>query len=223
MSEHIEEWRVIKDAPLYDISNLGHVRSKRSGKLIKPTLATNGAAQVHLYLEDSARTFRVARLVWTHFKGDAPKGTRFEHINGDLTDDRLENLKIKEEKKQTMKLTKEEFAAGLQAAQDRETPEAPGSIAEEIARDLKREKIVKERITPDPAAEIPEQILPVKRPEPPKIRPKVQQKIQIPETVVTDPATPKLHGTIHGPLAQVVKMLEAADLGNATVVITFEE
>ena len=110
-----------------------------------------------------------------------------------------------------MKLTKEEFAAGLEAARNKE--DAPGSIAAEIAADLKREKAISKRIeTPETTSKAPD-------------TPTITAKVETPERPVQIPPRPgrKLHGTIHGPLDQVVKMLGSVDLGTVNVIFTFEE
>ena len=41
-------------------------------------------------------TRRVHELVWEAFKGKIPEGYEVSHINGDKTDNRLENLKLVE-------------------------------------------------------------------------------------------------------------------------------
>lgn len=226
MQNQTEEWRVALGFPEYDVSNLGNVRSKRSGKILKKTFSPNGCAEILLFTGEGQRRQRITRLVWTTFKGDVPKRTRFAHINGDLADDRLENLTIKPfekdlklKKEKPMKLTREEFAARLEAARNTETPEQPGSVAAEIAADLKREKAISKRIeTPEITSKAPD-------------TPTITAKVETPEKpdrsvsylVNYDPKTTHTSGTIHGPLDQVVKMLGSVGLEKAIVTVTFGE
>ena len=211
MTNATETWRTVKDAPGYDVSDQGNVRSKRSGKLIAKGTRPSGTKFVQLYNEGIMEAITVANLVWNTFRVPVPNRTRIEHINGDPADDRLVNLKVTKEKKQTMKLTKEEFAAGLEATRNKEYE--PGSVAAGIAADLKREKAISKRIeTPEITSKAPD-------------TPAITAKVETPERPVQIPPRPgrKLHGTIHGPLDQVVKMLGSVDLGTVNVIVTFEE
>ena len=219
MTNATETWRVIPGHPEYDVSDQGHVRSKQTGMRIKKQARGNGANEVLLYHNKKQYRLSVAKLVWIAFKGPVDGYARFEHLNGDPSDDRLENLKIKEAKKTEgkMKLTKEEFAAGLEAARNKE--DAPGSIAAEIAADLKREKAISKRIeTPETTSKAPD-------------TPTITAKVETPEKpdrsvsylVNYDPKTTHTSGTIHGPLDQIVKMLGTVGMEKALVTVTFGE
>ena len=135
MNEHIEEWRPTAVNPWYDVSSWGRIRSKRNGKILSKTHRPNGAMEALLYSgSGKSDRYSVAWLVWNAFRDPVPKGTHFKHINGDPADDRIENLEVKK-----MKLTKEEFLAGMAAAKEVKE-EAPGPVAAEIEADLKRER-----------------------------------------------------------------------------------
>lgn len=211
MTNATETWRVIEAFPNYDVSDLGNVRSKWNGRMVAKGTRQGGTKYVQLHVDKKTHLCTVSNLVWITFREPVPKGTKIEHINGDPADDRLVNLKVTKEKKQTMKLTKEEFAAGLEATRNKEYE--PGSVAAEIAADLKREKAISKRIeTPETTSKAPE-------------KPTITAKVETPERPVQIPPRPgrKLHGTIHGPLDQVVKMLGSVDLGTVNVIVTFEE
>lgn len=42
------------------------------------------------------KTFNVHDMVWAAFKGEIPEGYKVTHINGDKTDNRLDNLTLTE-------------------------------------------------------------------------------------------------------------------------------
>lgn len=67
-----EEWRTIQDYPDYMISNLGRVKSlnyNKTGKekILKQGINKDGYCYVDLCKEGERKTFRVHRLVATHF------------------------------------------------------------------------------------------------------------------------------------------------------------
>lgn len=95
-----EEWRKIPDWP-YEVSDHGRVRrswagpSTTAGRVLKtPVDSSTGYPQVRLSngSRDSARTFRVHRLVALVFLGPCPAGKVVNHQNGDKTDNRPDNL-----------------------------------------------------------------------------------------------------------------------------------
>lgn len=92
-----ENWKSIKGyAGLYEVSDLGNVRSLKCGKVrvLKPSISHNGYYLVNLYKDGESKSFYVHSLVVTAFKGPIPAGMQVNHINEDKTDNRLENLEI---------------------------------------------------------------------------------------------------------------------------------
>lgn len=93
MSDSGEQWLpVVGFEGIYEVSNLGSVKSVRTGKLMKPhalpgryphtTLSRNGH-ETSAYIHD---------LVAEAFIGHKPSGSEVNHINLDKRDNRLENL-----------------------------------------------------------------------------------------------------------------------------------
>lgn len=80
---------------LYEVSNLGNVRSLRHNKTLKPSRQFEYVA-VTLCDNNKRRTEQVHRLVAGAFlKGYREKGKKVvHHINHNGTDNRVENLKI---------------------------------------------------------------------------------------------------------------------------------
>ena len=98
-----EEWRVVDSAPIYEVSSEGRVRSwwptgrqlpyvmrphrwkgKRGGYYLKVCLTL----EKHRH-----KTILVHKLVTTAFIGPRPEDKEVRHLNGDGTDNRLENLR----------------------------------------------------------------------------------------------------------------------------------
>lgn len=98
-----EEWRPVPGFDgKYEVSNLGGVRSFKNPKMpgfsIKPSILVSkkGYKNVHLELWNgpTKKHFRLARLVWTVFKGSIPEGFHVDHIDNDQTNNRLDNLQL---------------------------------------------------------------------------------------------------------------------------------
>ena len=103
---------VWKDIPNYEgyyqVSDIGRVRSLDrtviykngrecfyKGRIIKG-IVSNGYRQTTLKKNNIGRTFKFSQLVTMAFLGHEPNGVDFviDHINGDRSDDRVENLRI---------------------------------------------------------------------------------------------------------------------------------
>ena len=107
-----KETEVWKNIPgyegYYQVSNLGRVRSfyrvrtyksgaskLLEGKMLKPTMS-KGYKQVILTMNGRRRSFKISQLVAMAFLGHKPDGHKLvvDHINGNRSDDRVENLRI---------------------------------------------------------------------------------------------------------------------------------
>lgn len=91
-----EIWKpVLNYEGLYEVSNLGRVKSLISGKVLKFTKQRNGYLQVGLCKDKKQKKFLVHRLVYMAFNGEIPAGLEVNHINDkDKTDNRLCNLNL---------------------------------------------------------------------------------------------------------------------------------
>ena len=107
---NMEEWRDVPNYEgYYQVSNLGRVRSLDRvvifadgrerlyrGSLIEGTISNKGYSLCRLSINGVVRTFYFSQLVAMTFLGHAPNGNTLvvDHINGDKSDDRVENLRI---------------------------------------------------------------------------------------------------------------------------------
>ena len=96
----MEEWRRINWNSLYEVSNMGRVRNRNTGRILKtnPT-KSHRRPQVWLYSAYFAHTceYSLAKVVLTTFnKNAAMWGTKcVHHRDGDIMNCKLENLFIK--------------------------------------------------------------------------------------------------------------------------------
>lgn len=92
-----EEWRPCFGG-FYAVSNLGRVRREvaavntRPGRIMKPHVGKVGYLVVGLKDGTQRKTAYIHRLVADAFLGPCPEGMQVNHINGDKTDARLENI-----------------------------------------------------------------------------------------------------------------------------------
>jgi hypothetical protein len=106
-----EQWKKIPDFELYEISNLGKVRTDRPlihgrgenaqvkhlGYREIKQVYINGYNAVCLRGETGSnikKTHYVHRLLWQMFVGEIPQGYEIDHINRNRADCRLENLRL---------------------------------------------------------------------------------------------------------------------------------
>ena len=90
-----EEWVSAFNEPKLEVSNLGRVRNKDTKRLRTPSPIKNKylmLVQVENKPERKAKGYYLHRLVVQSFMGEIPKGKEVSHLNGDRTDNRLENL-----------------------------------------------------------------------------------------------------------------------------------
>lgn len=88
-----EEWREVKNRD-YEVSSLGQVRRKSSGRTIKPQENAYGYLMVGIY-EDKATCKRkyIHRLVAEAFLDGYFDGAVVDHIDGNTKNNRPENLR----------------------------------------------------------------------------------------------------------------------------------
>ena len=97
----------------YKITEEGDVISSmwKKPKVLKPQRASQsrkGYYQVRLFSEEypMGRLQYVHRLVWETFKGDIPEGKEIDHIDGDTTNNSIDNLQLLTPRKNKVKYYK---------------------------------------------------------------------------------------------------------------------
>lgn len=101
-----EEWRPIEGYEGYEVSNYGRVRSvdrtiqrkdgrtqRCKGRMLKPREHEKGYLTVNPCNEDGNKNRYVHRLVLEAFVGKCPDGMETLHIDGDPTNNRVDNLR----------------------------------------------------------------------------------------------------------------------------------
>ena len=102
-----EEWKDISGYEgRYQISNMGRIRSlprivkngigecHKKGKILKPQKAVNGYMRATLCNEKYYKHFKIHRLVAEHYIPNPENKPQVNHINGDKTDNRVDNLEF---------------------------------------------------------------------------------------------------------------------------------
>lgn len=94
MSE--EKWKDIEEAPNYEVSNQGRVRNKKTKRILNPgAYGATGYKQVNIAIPSEGNKQRkryIHRLVAIAFVPNPDGKREVDHINGDKTDNRADNL-----------------------------------------------------------------------------------------------------------------------------------
>lgn len=84
------KWMKIDKFPRYSVSDMGLVRNDETGKILVPTIMPNG--YIRLMLTPGRISKSVHRLVAEAFIPNPQNKPYVNHINGDKTDNRVNNL-----------------------------------------------------------------------------------------------------------------------------------
>ena len=82
----------IPEYPNYIIEMSGHVFNMKRGRYLKPFLVNNRFMTVNLRANGKTKARKVHELVLDAFVGSCPAGYKPVHTDGNLTNNRLENL-----------------------------------------------------------------------------------------------------------------------------------
>lgn len=88
----IEFFKEIEGYPNYEVSNLGTVRNRATGNVLRPGKTNMGYQKVCLCKEGQRKTLTIHRLVATAFLPNPENKREVNHIDGDKTNNRVSNL-----------------------------------------------------------------------------------------------------------------------------------
>lgn len=86
---------------LYQVSNLGNVKSLSSKVILKGHISTSGYRDVQLYKNKKSRVFKVHRLVALHFIPNPGFKQQVNHIDGNKLNNNVSNLEWSTAKENT--------------------------------------------------------------------------------------------------------------------------
>lgn len=91
----IEEiYKIIEEFPNYEVSNLGNVRNKKTGRILKHTKTKHGYYTVQLYKNGQGRSQLIHRIVMTTFNPiDGMENLHVDHIDFNPGNNCLDNLR----------------------------------------------------------------------------------------------------------------------------------
>ena len=104
----MEKWKQITFAPKYEVSNYGNIRNAKTKKVLKPRAPRLCHGQLTIFLYRSIwfhEQYTISQIVYNHWclkEGEKPtyynnngfkvKNNRIGHYDGDITNNRMENL-----------------------------------------------------------------------------------------------------------------------------------
>lgn len=89
----MEIWKIISEFPKYEVSDLGMVRTLKTGRIRKPTMNTRGYLHVGFRKKGHLIFRTLHRIVATAYCDVNGSNAVIDHINGIKTDNRSINLR----------------------------------------------------------------------------------------------------------------------------------
>ena len=90
----MEIWKDIVTVDKYQVSNMGRIRCRKTGRIRRPVLFRGYCKNILNNNSGVFKSFRVHRLVASAFIRELKIGEQVDHINRNRSDNRLENLRI---------------------------------------------------------------------------------------------------------------------------------
>jgi len=86
-------WKPINDFENYEVNELGEVRNKTTGKILKASTSDSGYYDINLWKDQKGTRYKVHRLIALYFIDNPDNLLYVDHINGNKKDNRIENLR----------------------------------------------------------------------------------------------------------------------------------
>ena len=88
-----EIWKPLLDNPRYMASNMGNVKNKKTGRILKQSLHSGlKIPYLHLYQKPKAKNQFTSVIIWEAFNGKKPEKSEIHHIDFNKLNNKLENL-----------------------------------------------------------------------------------------------------------------------------------
>ena len=88
----MEIWRTMKEHNNYEISNIGRVRNKKTGRILKTTTNNKGYERFIIYIDKKPKCFYIHRVVANNYLNNPNNLPEINHKNENKKDNRVENL-----------------------------------------------------------------------------------------------------------------------------------
>ena len=90
----MEEWKTLNQCTDYMISSYGRVKSSKNGReiILKPSYTHDGYLKQAISINGKSYTYRIHRLVAEHFIPNPDNKKTINHIDGDKTNNKVDNL-----------------------------------------------------------------------------------------------------------------------------------
>lgn len=88
----MEIWKIIKSLPKYEISSIGRIRNKKTGRILKVDTLF-GYKTLLIRKNGNKKRYRINRLVAEAFLPNYNSASPVDHINRKRSDNRVENLR----------------------------------------------------------------------------------------------------------------------------------
>lgn len=110
-----EQWKPVDGFDgMYEISNFGRVKSHKHHTMIRRLKSTrDGYVQVQLRNRAKSKDYLIHRLVYSHFIGELVDDLVIDHIDGDKTNNNVNNLQQITERDNIKKSTSNKLARGV--------------------------------------------------------------------------------------------------------------